>query len=115
MLNNRKFDLLIHTDVMRKVPVKTQVACPDNEPGCAVVHYSWSPQYSTKIQDAWLIVDKLRNDFSSVEIFIVDGMTNVIVTERFPDGKLKDKHQGYEDTTEKSICYAALKAYGVTI
>ena len=50
--------------------------------------------------------------FKSVEIFLENGMTNVIVTENFPNGYLKDKYQGYEKNAALAICKAALKAVG---
>lgn len=77
------------------------------------VPFEFSP--STNIKDAWLVVEKLKNDFSSVEIFIVNGMTNVIITERFPSGHLKDKYQGYEKSAPLSLCKAAIKAVGVEV
>lgn len=73
------------------------------------------PSYSQKIEYAWLVIEKLEKDFSSVEIHIEKGMTNVIVTEHFPNGFLKDIYQGYEESASLSICKAALKAVGEVI
>lgn len=70
---------------------------------------------SGKIQDAWLVVHEICQKFHSVDINIEDEMTNVIVTELFPNGHLKKKHQGYEADTPLAICYAALKAFGVEV
>ncbi|AJA22226.1 TPA: BC1872 family protein [Bacillus thuringiensis] len=70
------------------------------------------PKFSMNMEDAWLVVDKLQDSFKSVEIFIEDRMTNVIITEHFPSGHLKDKYQGYERSAPLAICKAALKAVG---
>lgn len=73
------------------------------------------PPYSQDIKYAWLVVEELENKFSSVEIYIKNGMTNVIVTEHFSNGFLKDRYQGYEKHAPLAICKAALKAVGEVI
>lgn len=114
-MDNRNFDKLIALKVMGWS--ENQIIEMDDYSKIAInesfVPFEFTP--STNIRDAWLVVGKLEKDFSSLEILIEDGMTNVIVTEKFSSGHLKDKHQGYEKSTPLSICYAAVRAYGVEV
>ena len=81
------------------------------------------PHYSTRIQDAWLVVEKLVDDgFCPALIFdddgqwalANDGVQNIrkegdlLYTTFFIDGKL------FADTAPLAICLAALKAVEVT-
>jgi len=70
---------------------------------------------STDIKDAWLVVELLQARYEFVEIHIEQGKTNVTISERFFNGYLKDRYQGYEDSTPMAICKAALKAVGVEV
>jgi hypothetical protein len=69
--------------------------------------------YSTNMADAWKVIEHLEKEYASVEIHIAEGMSNVIITERFKDGHLKDTYQGYEKSTALAICMAALKTVGI--
>ena len=69
------------------------------------------PEYSTRIQDAWLVVEKLNNDGYVVEIVNDCVAWNVSFT-HVDDGK---KHiADWKNSLETQICLAALKAVKVT-
>ncbi|PGL87845.1 hypothetical protein CN931_01285 [Bacillus sp. AFS054943] len=112
-MNDKPIDELVAEKVMRwiKPPETSILKAMWVETPVGAVHREL-PKFSTNIEDAWLVVDKLQDSFTSVEIFIEDGMTNVIITEHFPSGHLKDKYQGYERAAPLAICIAALKAVG---
>ncbi|MBQ6446640.1 MAG: hypothetical protein IJJ10_04135 [Bacillus sp. (in: Bacteria)] len=110
-MNNNSINQLIAEKVMRWHLRKLEhVNAWIDEKGDWTLKQMWKP--ATNIQDAWLVVEKLQASFKSVEIFLENGMTNVIVTENFPNGYLKDKYQGYEKNAALAICKAALKAVG---
>jgi hypothetical protein len=83
-------------------------------------NYKWSsyvPYYSTSIQDAWLVVGKMRElgFYYSVGSIIGSPATGVGITELHAAG-FGIKHAPFEtvqaDTAPHAICLAALKAVG---
>jgi hypothetical protein len=73
------------------------------------------PYYSKFDDAAWSVVNKLSVDYTNVEIHVENSMVNVLITEHFDNGFLKNVYQGYEDTLGMSVCKAALKAKGIDI
>ena len=80
--------------------------CPDNRPGCAVIHYEQVPvrpkHYSTSISDAWLVVEKLRVN-SSVSL-VWNKHHNLWFCDFWDLDAV-----GEGETQELAICRAALK------
>lgn len=118
-MEERKIDILIAEKVMEFQPFYDDGVLISFESEFGSLLFTddeereWKP--STDIADAWLVVEKLEARFTSVEIHLEKGMTNVVVTEHFENGYLKNTHQGYEKSAPLSICYAALKSIGLEV
>jgi hypothetical protein len=99
---------------MGRVPVQTPIPCPDNIRGCAVNHYSWSPQYSTKIQDAWLVIEKLYEK-KQIRMFVSNNFHPLWEARCKKENGDWVGHGVDDETAPMAICKAALKAVGMEV
>jgi len=98
---------------------RTTVPCPDNKPGCCVMHYADVPhpidEYSRDISAAWKVLSKITESNGTFQIIhqphAGPEYEVFICMARGLDIKWKPT-KGLADTLSHAICLAALEAVG---
>jgi hypothetical protein len=96
--------------------VTRQIPCPDNKPGCLVIHHEdvpvRPPAYSTDIAAAWLVVEKMEE--LGFRVDIESGWENLREYRAYKVRFYKPHYleDAQSEHAPLAICKAALKAVG---
>jgi hypothetical protein len=114
MKPGRELDLLVAEKVMGLT--KTDYLVFDKDSNIVGDICDFPKSYSTDISAAWEVVEKMKEEWGTLDITFRYDNIAVILYSTHQTGHVKiSEHIGNADTAPHAICLAALKAKGVEV